>query len=406
MRRAFFFLAIVLAGCSRRAVPDTGLPAAGLPETAVPAAGDGWPSPEKLVALVRPGPAPLWFETGPGGPARIASPEAATLAPWTPWTQAFFVAEILPDGDRLVMAVNRDGFFLWVPAGGAGEEAGLYRIDLQKAWDTLTVAALVPAGEGTAALLYRDTVFGVESGGPFFHQFQVLDRRAFTVRPLDVRAFTDAGNGREVKALYRGRDGFWYFRAERDGEETGYFRFAHFSSSPEPVQFGVFRNAMTPYTIEEAPYPFDTALQAAAALARSGESPLARVVFAGDAAEIRRYAAGDGAAPVELAGFFAGGISGSGMSGETTGAVYGAVCYPGGRGVYLGGGPEGISAREFSLPVLPEGFAYTRLALAGRRTVIAAWEEQENWNIAAAGFMVMTMPDGEMVPGGNGREKE
>jgi hypothetical protein len=43
------------------------------------------------------------------------------------------------------------------------------------------------------------------------------------------------------------------------------------------------------------------------------------------------------------------------------------------------------------LPVLPEGFAYTGFAWAGD-TLFAAWEEQEDYNIGAAGFMAVKPP--------------
>ena len=41
-----------------------------------------------------------------------------------------------------------------------------------------------------------------------------------------------------------------------------------------------------------------------------------------------------------------------------------------------------------ALPGLPEGFAYTRLGAADT-VLLAAWEEQLEWNIGAAGFMVI-----------------
>jgi hypothetical protein len=40
------------------------------------------------------------------------------------------------------------------------------------------------------------------------------------------------------------------------------------------------------------------------------------------------------------------------------------------------------------LPVLPEGFVYTGFAWAGD-TLLASWEEQEDYNIGAAGFMAV-----------------
>jgi hypothetical protein len=46
-----------------------------------------------------------------------------------------------------------------------------------------------------------------------------------------------------------------------------------------------------------------------------------------------------------------------------------------------------------ALPKLPEGFLYTRLGASGSPAAgmvfLAAWEEQLEWNIGAAGFMVI-----------------
>jgi hypothetical protein len=46
---------------------------------------------------------------------------------------------------------------------------------------------------------------------------------------------------------------------------------------------------------------------------------------------------------------------------------------------------------HFSLPPLPEGFVYTRIGLLGD-ILIGAWEEQYNWNVGAAGFMIINAP--------------
>jgi hypothetical protein len=40
------------------------------------------------------------------------------------------------------------------------------------------------------------------------------------------------------------------------------------------------------------------------------------------------------------------------------------------------------------LPSLPENFAYTHIARLGD-LIIASWEEQQDYNIGAAGFMVI-----------------
>ena len=62
----------------------------------------------------------------------------------------------------------------------------------------------------------------------------------------------------------------------------------------------------------------------------------------------------------------------------------------GGGGVYLKRriGAE-MEARPLTLPPLPEGFVYTGIGLAGDDTLFAAWEEQEEYSVGAAGFMVI-----------------
>jgi hypothetical protein len=44
----------------------------------------------------------------------------------------------------------------------------------------------------------------------------------------------------------------------------------------------------------------------------------------------------------------------------------------------------------FALPQLPENFVYTGIALSGE-TLVATWEEQEEYATGAAGFMVLRL---------------
>jgi hypothetical protein len=52
---------------------------------------------------------------------------------------------------------------------------------------------------------------------------------------------------------------------------------------------------------------------------------------------------------------------------------------------------EMILPEHFSLPPLPDGFFYTGTGTAGG-SVVAFWEEQEDFNIGAAGFVVIKNP--------------
>ncbi|MDR0630261.1 MAG: hypothetical protein LBG24_11645, partial [Treponema sp.] len=65
------------------------------------------------------------------------------------------------------------------------------------------------------------------------------------------------------------------------------------------------------------------------------------------------------------------------------------VILPDGRGMaadspsFAAGTP-----RAFSCPPLPTGFVYTGIAPSGDG-LIAAWEEQQGWNVGSAGLMIL-----------------
>jgi hypothetical protein len=69
------------------------------------------------------------------------------------------------------------------------------------------------------------------------------------------------------------------------------------------------------------------------------------------------------------------------------------VIRPDGRGAWGEAADADTPCRveSFSLPSLPEGFVYTRIGVTSA-VVIAAWEEQESWQVGAAGFLVIRRP--------------
>jgi hypothetical protein len=71
--------------------------------------------------------------------------------------------------------------------------------------------------------------------------------------------------------------------------------------------------------------------------------------------------------------------------GDTVRGPFAALLFPDGRLVRAAEDGEAVRG---GLPRLPEGFVYTRLGVSGT-VLIAAWEEQLEWNIGAAGFMVI-----------------
>jgi hypothetical protein len=86
---------------------------------------------------------------------------------------------------------------------------------------------------------------------------------------------------------------------------------------------------------------------------------------------------------VEFAGFY--------RENSAEGGAYALGIFPDGRGVYGRGEEARARTAAFALPPLPEGFVYTRICLLGN-VIAAAWEEQDGWNIGAAGFLVINIP--------------
>jgi hypothetical protein len=288
--------------------------------------------------------------------------------------------------DRLVMAVNRYGFLAWLPQDGA---AALYRLP-EPEWDDLTVAALFryrQAGPWDAALLYRDGVFGAGDEPPG-ERVRALRAGGFEAEALDIPAFAPLPRQElwDLETLRQGRDGAWYFRGVRGGASPGiaYYRAEELASPGNSIAVGVFRNAATPYTHNEAPPVLRRVLDEAASFL-GGKALIAAIVSPEyDAARYFSAGTGDPVSFTELAGCY---LPPEGPGRE----VFAAVVFPDGRLVYAAGEGEAAAA---ALPQLPEGFVYTRLGVsrspdAADMAFLAAWEEQLEWNIGAAGFMVI-----------------
>jgi hypothetical protein len=299
------------------------------------------------------------------------------------------------------MAVNRDGFLAWEPRK---DGLGLYRVSGREAWDPYTAASLFMYRGTPAVLLYGDDFFspdGTETPDPpavrvwglgtDFQEMEETEIPAFAVLPQ--------AEGWDVDTLSPGKDGFWYYRGVRRGAapEIRYFRTRDLALPGEPSSAGVFRNAMSPYTEKDMPRSIRTALEEAERMTQ-GEKNLVAAVVSPEFPARRHFALRAGNSGerevLEIAGFY--------RPPDTA-----AVIFPGGQGIFAGqksAGPlsagtdvsetvvsETIVSEAFTLPVLPEGFVYTRIGFAGP-VLIAAWEEQQDWRIGAAGFMVIDGP--------------
>jgi hypothetical protein len=328
------------------------------------------------MAILQAGKYPLWFQLSAGKPVLLESIEDACFsAALVPWPLAPHIRFMLAQGKDLFMAVNGDGFMCLSPQGDG--QVGLYRFSGGEFWRQYTIGAFVLFDEKPAALLYRDDrffdsdaplsaprlwTFDLRSGGP----------KALTIPSLDAFA---PENGWDVDTLRRGGDAYWYFRVVKKtaGQpEIRMLRSGDLAQEGEKVSLGAFQNAALPEPLSAAPSPLREMLTAVFGENNCGLAAVVSTEF-----QTTRTFAID-REKAAIFGFY---------SNKPEKAFFLAV-FPRGNALYVETGATVI--RHFSLPSLPEGFVYTGIGLCGD-TVFASWEEQDEYSIGAAGFMVIKL---------------
>jgi hypothetical protein len=345
--------------------------------------------------LLQSGENPLWFELGEQGPALIPSPEEAPLHPFIPWPLTRRVAGILGREDRIILGINREGFLVFAPwAGGENSGIALYRIDNSPYWKDYSVEALFVFDSKAAAMLYRDDYFVDSSLPPPSPRVWALESGA-GMRELIVEAFEDLPpeDGWDLEALRQGPDDRWYYRAIRKSgllRGIGYFRAGDLSLPGEPSTEGAMRNASRPRPRDQAPEPLRQVLEAALVPDDASSTAIAEVASP-DFACSRYYGAPQAIDRIQGDIRFY-----SGYYLTTGGDALALVVGPEGRGFAGALRAGALTLREFALPALPKGFFYTGAAFfplpapsGGLSfTALGIWEEQENWNVGAAGFVL------------------
>jgi len=332
------------------------------------------------LAVLQAGKYPLWFQFADEGPVLIETIEDACFsAALIPWPLTRHIRFMLARDDELLMAVNRGGFICLSPWQGAplqgvqgNDGIGLYYLAGGEYWQHYTTGAFFLSGEGRepVALLYRDDRF-IDSDQPVpQYRLWTFDLRAaspYTMAMPTLDAFP--AKDWNIDTLRRGPDANWYFRATKKTGARPEIRMlvtGDFTMPGEKVSLGAFQNSAKPEPVSAAPDGLREMLGIvfsksgySAANVVSPEFPCARL-FATDRES------------VAIAGFF-------------SGAFFLAVT-ENGEAFYIEKGEP--SARRFSLPALPEGFAYTGIGMIAN-TIFASWEEEEGYSIGAAGFMLI-----------------
>jgi hypothetical protein len=360
---------------STEAPPSAGEPAP--PSTAPLSTAP--PPKEKPLAVVRTGARPFWFELAAGGPRLIASPQHASLEPFIPWKLSRYIAGFLALDGALAAAVNQEGLMVFEHGEGGMIAVYYYR---NPAWTLYSVASVFRLDGAPAALLARDTVFTeleLPPPDPAFWAFDGGAMRSFT--PALLAGFPPAA-GWEAENLFRdGVSGSWYCRLIRrngaaDNPAELFLMAADIDGTAEQVNGAAFLEAARPRETGAAPALLARALETAGTLAGK---PCTFTSVSPEWSAPRVFGTGIEDNITELLGAHAYYREGTAL-----------VLLPDGRGIVE---RDGYSGR-FALPQLPENYVYTAAGLAPRAentglTLIAAWEEQKDWNVGAAGFMML-----------------
>jgi hypothetical protein len=330
------------------------------------------------LAVLQAGEFPLWFQFTVNGPVLIETIEDASFsAALVPWPLAPHVRFMLARGEDLLMAVNRDGFLSLSPREGG--RVGLYRFFGGEFWRQYTVGAFFLFNEQPAALLYSDDRFFDSDAPPPSPRMWTFDQYAASPKPialplLDAFAPQD---GWDIDVLRRGGDGLWYFRAIKKAPaqlelrpEIRLLR-SDLVREGEQVSLGVFQNAALPEQLSAAPGPLRDMVAAAFAESGSGLGAVVSPEF-----QTTRVFATD-REKTAISSFY---------SANRPEDTFLLATTPQGNALYAQTGTDVI--RHFSLPPLPEGFCYTGIGMCGD-TIFASWEEQDEYSIGAAGFMVI-----------------
>jgi hypothetical protein len=344
------------------------------------------------LVILKPGEKPLWFELGRKGPELVDSPDNASLTPFEPWPLTRWITGFLTQDDRLIGAVNRSGFLVFVP--GKERTLALYSVTDIPDWENYTAASLFLYQKTPGVLLYRNDFFEEPQTASPDPPVRGLVKGSSKPVGLDIPALGSLppGEGWEADALRLGKDGYWYYRGGNRGRDKPvYFRSRDLAGPGEPVSAASFRSASEPSSLKEAPVLLGRILEEAFRLSDPGVVLVAAVTFA-ESGGVRYFSetpplAGETGEFVELSGYYRTGHAGDGFPPYSQGLVL----FPGGKGVYGTFRQDAMETGEFTLPALPEKFSYTGIGLSGS-ALIALWEEREDLNVGAAGFMVIELP--------------
>ena len=360
-----------------------------------------------LYIIIASGPESFYFETKSDGPVLIASLAEASINPFIPWSHSCHISHFLPiriDGEEILYAaVNRGGI---LELRNSGKENAIYFYTGREIAENCTMEAFFSYNQKPTILFTNERFFSVNEhvspDDPLWALYSGF------LKPITISAInTDKPEDSETNAVFLGRDNNWYIQKKRSGQEISYFRTVELSLSGQEIYVQQYQEAFSPLETHslQTPAPLEWAMDKASKLA--GKPCIASVVSPDFPAKRLFYELSENRGtvseaseefPVELSGYY------RPATGKKDALVL--LIFPDGRGVYCRSNSTGKKGGYFTLPALPsstretalhidntaESFTYTGVALLGDDPgifLIASWEEQKNWNVGAAGFLLL-----------------
>lgn len=362
---------------------------------------------------------PFFFELGAKGPVLIPSPEEASLAPFMPWTHSRHIASFLPIRENsrdkeevLYAAVNRSGV---LELRDHGREKNLFFHGGEETWDDFQVAAFFRYNTRPTAFLVEERFFSVEGFSPLLSPLWAVwdgSLTAISIPGINPEHYDDW----TTNSLFLGNDGFWYTRKSMAMQENKFHRTSDLSEIGQEIRADQYQQAISPMDANSSSVQplLSWTLGEAARLA--GRPCITTVVSPDFPSKrlISSYPTASGSIPSDQS------LGRQNENGEFPMELYGyyrqhtpgkealvAILFPDGRGVYCRSDGTFIKDGHFALPALhngaaapaggnpadnPGSFVYTGVALLGdgpRLFIVASWEEQRDWNIGAAGFLML-----------------
>jgi hypothetical protein len=335
------------------------------------------------LAIAVPSENPLWFELSDDGPVLISSPEDASLRSFVPWPSSIHVKDMLLQENRLVMAVNRLGFLAFIPWDSS--RLGMYSVFDKAYWGRYSIASLFLYEQKPSVILYRDDFFFADTDAPL-PKMPVMALVKGSIQPVkaEIPAFKDFSSlqGWDIEALIRGKNGFWNFTAAQkssDARNKSYYQAKSLTDQPASISMGNYWAALEPESIENASLLLKNTVMTAINSRQGDFSYLIEAIFPNGEQEIR-YSYHSSETDNDMHTLFA-------YTDDNTAVVISSS----GNGA-IGTKNEGdlIAVNVFNLPELPKDFFYTGIALADN-TIIASWEEQQSYQVGAAGFVMINV---------------